>query len=103
MSRPTLLCCLFGLVSGLFVGCVTERGVEEALEDANYCDTADECVEVFPGCPLGCWAFVNEAELDDIQKKIDRYHDQHRDNCIYDCAGHGPIRCEEGRCVADEE
>lgn len=86
---------------GLALACVTEARVEDRLDEANYCESADECVEVYPGCPLGCVRLVNEAEVGDVQALIDRYHRQHRDNCAYDCVGLGPPRCEGGRCVAD--
>jgi hypothetical protein len=88
-------------VLGLALGCVSERRIEDEFEDANYCDSADECVAIYPGCPLGCQRLVNAAEQARVQKLVDRYHRQHRDTCVYDCIGFGPPRCEAGTCVAD--
>lgn len=103
MRALTGISFLGGFSVAATLGCVTERSFERAVDDANYCETPDECVELYPGCPLGCVVLVNEAEADDIQKKIDRYDRQHRDTCVYDCAGLGEIRCENDRCVADPE
>jgi hypothetical protein len=103
MRALTATSFLAGFLAAATVGCVTERSFERAVEDANYCETAEECVELYPGCPLGCVVLVNEAEEADIQKMIDRYDRQHRDTCIYDCAGLGAIRCENERCVAEPE
>ena len=99
--RPRRRAPLVALALGLLLACVTEERVEERIDDANYCDVVDECVAIYPGCPLGCVRLVNRVEESDVLDLIDRYHRQHRDNCAYDCAGIGPIRCEAGRCVAD--
>ena len=96
-ARRTIVAALLGL--GL--ACVSEARVEEHLEEANYCESAEECVAVYPGCPLGCSAWVNEAEVEEAEALIERYHGQHPERCAYDCIGEGPPRCESGQCVAD--
>lgn len=84
--------------------CVSEEEVEDEMSAANYCENVDECVEIFPGCPLGCWEFVNAAEEERIRDLIDKYFDQQSgETCLYDCAGHGEVACTDGRCVADPE
>lgn len=84
--------------------CVTVEEVETEIEEANYCENADECVEIIPGCPFGCWDFVNSAEEERIQELIDTYHDQNSgETCLYDCAGHGAVSCTDGRCEAEAE
>ena len=83
--------------------CVSEEQVEREMEDANYCVTAEECVVIYPGCPLGCWSFVNEEEEGRIRDLVESFFDQQvGEQCMYDCAGHGEVRCENDRCVADQ-
>jgi hypothetical protein len=97
--RPRSLALALGL--GFALACVSEERMEEEFAAANYCDTADDCLEISPGCPLGCVRLINRAEEAKIRKLIERYHEQHAENCAYDCTGIGPIRCEGGECLAD--
>lgn len=87
---------------GALLACVTEGRIEDELEEANYCEATDECVSVYPGCPLGCERLINTHERERIESLIERYHKTHRDTCVYDCVGLVNIRCEAGRCVADD-
>ena len=92
---------LVALALGVVLGCLSESDVEQRLADANHCETAEDCVEFSPGCPLGCIRLIHESEVAEMQELVDRYHRRHRDNCVYDCVALGPIRCEGGACVAD--
>lgn len=78
----------------LLAGC-SERRIQDAIDEANYCTTADECVDVGSKCPFGCYILVNEAEADRIERRVDRFVS----TCVYDCAAIGGITCsDEGRC-----
>ena len=86
----------------LTLGCGPSTGeVERALEEANYCAVTEDCAVLYPGCPLGCYALVNQDEVQAMQSLIDDYFDSHGHTCDYDCIAVGGPRCENGRCVAD--
>ncbi len=101
MKRVLALALVAGL--GLTFGCLTEEGVEASIEEAGYCTESSDCVVIYPGCPLGCFAAVNAAEVEDIEAKIERYHRQSSNNCIYDCAPHADPFCENGQCIVEED
>lgn len=83
-------------------GCLTEDSVRAEFDDANYCETAEECVVIYPGCPLGCWAEINEAEVGRINDLVDDYHAQQSGTeCLYDCPAHSEPICDNGRCVVE--
>jgi hypothetical protein len=93
---------LLVLVVVLAAGCLTEEAVEAEFDDANYCESSDECVVLYPGCPLGCWTAVNEAEEDRIADLIDDFFAQQTGaECAYDCAAHKDPRCLDGECVVE--
>lgn len=87
------------LLLGLALACVTERRVEDELEDANYCDITEDCIIVDPGCPLACHAPINKAEKAEIEKLLERYHRQHRDDCADLCENIGNVYCLHGECI----
>ncbi|MCA9691260.1 MAG: hypothetical protein KC636_16775 [Myxococcales bacterium] len=99
MAKKAALPLVLGLVLG---GCLTQDKVETTIEEANYCDATEDCAVLFPGCPLGCYAYVNKAEVDDVQHEIDVYHTMNGQTCDYDCVETPPVACEAGRCVEDD-
>lgn len=78
-----------------------QRRWDAAMEEYGACDAGDTCTLVYPGCPLGCWAVVNETVSDAATRRADRLRSLTAE-CLYDCA-EGPVnlRCEAGRCVGD--
>ena len=74
--------------------------LQRVIDDANYCTTADECVDIGSKCPFGCYILVNEAEADRVQRRLERFPT----TCAYDCVVPGPITCTaEGRCEMEFE
>jgi hypothetical protein len=77
------------------------------VDDNNACVTADDCVVVHLGCPLGCFAAVSEDEeqqaLVEAQSLLDAYSRYGR-GCGYGCPDNLPPTCDDGVCmvVADE-
>jgi len=85
----------------LLAACTTDS-VENAIEDANYCETVDECVDIGSYCPFGCTILVNEAEADRIERKIEAWDAVHPGQCMYDCVAISGYDCAEGKCVTIE-
>lgn len=106
MRRHLLSLLLFLLTSfalAFMLGCGPSAGeVEQAIEEANYCSAPEDCVVLYPGCPLGCYAVVNQAEETAVQSMIDDYFDTHGHMCDYDCIAIGEPRCENSRCVVEQ-
>ena len=102
--QSKLLILAFLSCAAMLLGCgggPSAGEVEQALEEANYCAAPEDCAVLYPGCPLGCYAVVNEAEAQAVQSLIDDYFDTHGHTCDYDCIAIGDPRCENGRCVVD--
>lgn len=88
----------------LAAGCFpTENRVERFIDEANYCETADECVNLGSYCDFGCYVLVNEAEAEDVQRRIDNYYDTHPDNCALDCIAADGFDCVGRTCVWIED
>jgi len=85
------------------VGCLSEADVTETIEVAGYCSEDSDCVVIYPGCPLGCYAAVNRAEVETVEAKIERYHNQQSNECLYDCAAPTDPWCEAGQCVVEAD
>ncbi len=100
--KRALATILFATI-GLALGCLSEEDVEAAIEDAGYCTESSECVVIYPGCPLGCYAAVNTAEVGAIEKKIEKFHKQQGSECLYDCATHADPFCENGQCIVEAD
>jgi hypothetical protein len=97
-----LLFVLLGMLVAITAACMTAEEIEDEIEAANYCDTPGDCVVIYPGCPLGCWSFVNESEEERLLVIINEFHDQNSgETCMYDCSGHGEVTCTDGRCEAE--
>ena len=92
-----LLAVLLPLIAG---ACVSETDVREEIEQANYCQEADDCVNLGSHCPFGCYVLVNEAEAVRIMGLIQDYYDQHGEQCMYDCMAISGIDCQAERCEA---
>lgn len=93
-------------------GCaISDERAEERWDDwvdaNNSCETADDCVVVYPGCPLGCFTAVSadseQASRDEAERIVSAYERGGR-SCDYDCIGAQPPTCDDGVCsVLPEE
>jgi hypothetical protein len=103
--RRTVMPLLAMLPFAAASACATEDSVMQAIDEANYCAAADECVVIFPGCHVGCWAVVNVAEEGRIQDLVDSYDDQQNllegPECLIDCDLHTEPTCDGGECVVE--
>jgi len=70
---------------------------------SNACQSADECVIVSPGCPLGCFVAVNRDHQSKVAQEANELiadYERGGTSCAYDCATLDEVSCTEGRCVA---
>jgi hypothetical protein len=88
----------------VLVGCseeVVTQDWETFVAENNACEVAEDCVVVFPGCPLGCFDAVNkeaeEAANQKAEELIGLYEAGGR-ACAYGCLAHDAPTCEAGKC-----
>jgi hypothetical protein len=90
-----------------FTACsVSESEVQEEWDEFvsqnNSCETVDDCVMLWPGCPLGCGSAVSaDAEVQAkslAESLLDRY-ERGGQSCDYDCA-ELVLACEDQTCQA---
>ncbi|MCB9765407.1 MAG: hypothetical protein H6739_36875 [Alphaproteobacteria bacterium] len=91
MFRNALLIALLGLAS------CAEARMERAVEAAATCDVDADCALVVAKCPYGCFVAVNVAEVDRIERRLDRAPS----TCDYDCIEALGVFCDEGTCQVD--
>lgn len=72
----------------------TESGINQAIEQAQYCEVKSDCVQVDAKCPFGCNVFVNKREVERIQTFID----SHESRCAYVCVALKSYDCVNNRC-----
>lgn len=73
---------------------VSEEGIKAEIVKANYCETADDCVDVGAKCPFDCYILTNKAEALRIKKLVDAFPSQ----CEYSCIAIKGIECAENVC-----
>jgi len=72
----------------------TEQYITGQINEANYCDTNNDCALAIRKCPFGCYILVNKSELDRINGLIDG----HLQRCVLTCAKLDEFTCFEGKC-----
>ncbi|HET9953825.1 MAG TPA: hypothetical protein VFQ61_04960 [Polyangiaceae bacterium] len=90
---------------GCLVACTSEDSVQAEFEEFvsahNSCVSAEDCVAIYPGCPLGCYRYVNKqyerAAIDKAKELVADYERWGR-SCEYDCVETRPPECEANRC-----
>lgn len=105
MHRASLVVA-FGIVAA--TGCVTEAQIQADFDahvaENSECTVDAECVVIWPGCPLGCFAAVHVDAADECisyaNGRIDAW-EAGGQSCVYDCIGAGEPYCDEGRCAVD--
>lgn len=82
------------------IGCTSqETTVRQAIEEANYCETAEDCVLVGSKCPFGCYIYANAQEAERIRALVDGFESQ----CVYGCIQSSGVECRGNRCEAITE
>lgn len=72
----------------------SEQGIKRAIVEANYCETASDCVDVGAKCPFDCYILVNKNEAPRIKKMVDGFPSQ----CEYSCIAIKGVECVENVC-----
>lgn len=74
----------------------SEQGIKNAIGEANYCDTKDDCVLVGSKCPFDCYIYANASEADRIRTLVDGFES----TCQYSCIASDGVECVAGKCEA---
>lgn len=92
--------------TALLAGCISADTADERwqawLDEHDSCEVAEDCVVIYPGCPLGCTAAVaaeHEQDAVDEAARLIKSYERAGRACDYDCALSGPAECESGSCV----
>ena len=89
-------------LAGILSACVTEEAGQERweawVEDHDSCDVVEDCVVIFPGCPLGCFEAVAAEHEEAAVQRAERIIASIPGTCVYDCIGAGEPTCENGQC-----
>lgn len=74
---------------------------DDWVDEHNSCEAPEDCVVVYPGCPLGCGSAVNADYEDEANDKADdlvsRYEMPGR-SCDYDCMADRGADCVDSVC-----
>ncbi len=76
---------------------LSENYIKGEIEEANYCDVAEDCVNAGMKCPFGCYNYVNVNEVERIKDLIGSFPS----NCEYMCGYCSNVRCIDNKCVPD--
>jgi hypothetical protein len=78
----------------------TKEEVLELTGRYNYCETDSDCVDFYPGCPLGCSTPVNKEYKDIFSKITENFRNKNEPQCEYKCIAPAKITCENYKCTA---
>ncbi|MBT3721380.1 hypothetical protein HN789_06995 [archaeon] len=70
--------------------------IQVEIDNANFCDTKDDCIDVESKCPFGCNIFVNKDQSSKIKDLIESYET----NCMYKCRPSTGVDCIDNKCEA---
>ncbi len=73
-----------------------EEGIRNAIEEANYCVTADDCSIIGNKCPFGCEIVVNRNQATRIANLAMNFPS----DCTYSCIATNTVGCINGKCTA---
>lgn len=97
-----LFACLFFLLS--LTACeeklppLTEAQVWDEIMRSTYCNTAEDCVQFYPGCPFGCGLVVSKNDSERVREAIRAYAGP---RCVYSCVAlEYKITCSNHTCGA---
>lgn len=81
----------------LLTACASsEAKVKQAIAEANYCETAEDCELVGSKCPFDCYIYANAKEADRIRTMVNEFPSQ----CEYACVASYGVQCIEHVCHA---
>lgn len=82
------------LTTLFFKGPLFEKYIRNQIENANYCDTKDDCRRVNSKCPFDCYVSVNKNEVERINGLIKLYPR----TCLYSCGPLKEVNCTDNKC-----
>lgn len=97
MCMMRLLAPLLVLAAIVLAGCSgqgKESAMRQALAEANYCETTDDCAMITGVCPFDCYVLMNKAQSGAIMAKLSTYET----NCTYSCMRAPAYECTEKKC-----
>lgn len=84
----------------LLSACASEEArIKEQIAEANYCETAEDCVDTGSKCPFGCYIYVNDTEAGRIKTLVDGYDS----TCQYACIAISGVECVQNKCQPIEQ
>jgi len=95
MRTLTLSLASLCILAGCAPSATSEQGIKNAIEQANYCETKEDCVLVGSKCPFDCYIYSNKAEADRIRTMVDGFDSQ----CTYSCIASDGVECVSGKCT----
>jgi hypothetical protein len=73
--------------------------IKEKIEFANYCNTDEDCIIKYFGCPFGCGSYLNkDVNLNEIQKDIETFQSCPESQCMYKCGNLPKPVCINRKC-----
>ena len=81
---------------------IIETDFDRWISEHNQCETVDDCVEIYPGCPLGCATAVNTSYEEDALTKASELISEYEiggQSCNYDCIVPKRIECAAHTCT----
>lgn len=85
------------ILAVFLIGCGSDSGsgdidiqnnFTQEVDRSNSCATDNDCVLVYPGCPLGCGVAVNvgaEEKVRNLAAEIIDSHNKNNPACAYSC------------------
>lgn len=71
-----------------------EAQIKDLITEANYCDTAADCVDAGGKCPFDCYVFVNKNEVEHVKTAVQGFASQ----CTYSCLAIQGVDCVSNKC-----
>ncbi len=68
--------------------------VDWKLDQANYCEVEEDCVNLGNKCPFGCYIYVNKNEEEEMKNLLDSF----KSKCVYGCEQCLEVDCLSGKC-----
>ncbi|MBN2881259.1 hypothetical protein JXM83_04360 [Candidatus Woesearchaeota archaeon] len=86
----------FVLVLVFLTSCTNQAEIiKNKINDSNYCETKDDCVDLGGKCPFDCYIYVNKNEVEKIRPLVESYES----NCVYDCVYCPDVTCTGEKCI----
>ncbi|MFH1064260.1 MAG: hypothetical protein V1729_04225 [Candidatus Woesearchaeota archaeon] len=91
MKKVVLMLLLFIFL----VGCSpTPDQIRKEIDQANYCNTKEDCRDAGDLCPYGCNIYVNKDKVGKIMNLLDSVDVA----CMYGCVECPDVECKESKC-----